>query len=198
MRRALPFLAAALVLTACAESTPGTPSAGSAPTTTASGSSQPSGSAKPSTSATPKKRPKTINIKDVDPCTLLAASARQQLGLDAEPKATRNDLYRSPACDVGRRDFKYSVQIVTVTTVGLNWYFDGSFDVEPTAAEIGGFPGVYATNAKNPFHCYAAIDVSDGQMVDVLASSLGQNLKPDQLCELARNAATEVVATLMK
>ncbi|MBB4969539.1 DUF3558 domain-containing protein [Saccharothrix violaceirubra] len=194
MRRALPFLAAALVLTACAESTPGTPSAGSAPTTTASGSSQPSGSAKPSTSATPKKRPKTINIKDVDPCTLLTDAQRAKLGLGGTPtKQTDDEGYQE--CTVSREDHKYLTGMTVYPDRGVEYYSGGAKTPEPI--EIAGFPALkMASSMPLGDSCAVVVDVSDGQVVSSDVMAFGA-LKGDAVCEPTLKTVTEVVATLV-
>ncbi len=191
MRRAVPLLAAVLLLAGCSESTTGSPTAGS----TTGESTQSSG--KPtSTSKEPAKRPKTINLKDVDPCTLLTDAQRGELGLDRPPQKSTSTVHQSPTCGFDRSDRTWGTTVVTATKAGVEFYTDGSFDAEAQQLQVAGFPAVLASTPKQKTSCWVAVDVSDGQMVVAQTTSVNGDVEQGRLCELAQQVAGAATTTL--
>ncbi|GGP80879.1 DUF3558 domain-containing protein [Saccharothrix coeruleofusca] len=184
----------AAVLAGCSETTGGNASAGSS--TGRTETSTPESDAPSSTSKAPADRPKTINLRDVDPCTLLTEQQRAQLGLDRPPLKNTNSAHSSPACNISREDRRYYVGLSTVTTAGTEWYTDGNFLGDVQNLQVGGFPAVVGTAKDDPYVCFIAVDVSDGQMVDVQAGSAGEADRT-QLCQVAQQSAGAAVETLM-
>ncbi|ONI82347.1 hypothetical protein ALI22I_40280 [Saccharothrix sp. ALI-22-I] len=190
MRRVVPLIAALALLGGCSQTMNGSAS-GSGSTST----EQTSGSAKP-TSATkePAKRPKTINIEGMDPCTLATDAQRAEVGLNLPPK--QDPEPGRPGCSMSREDRTYSVGIYLDSTKGIETYTDPPRP-NVTTLQVGGFPAVLleSTTALG-LACSVIIDVSDGQLVDVQAHSLGETNVP-ALCRVAQPLAGAVVANLM-
>ncbi|MFI9811132.1 DUF3558 domain-containing protein [Saccharothrix variisporea] len=191
MRRAVPLLAAVLLLAGCSESTTGSPTAGSPTGETTASSGKPT-----STSKEPAKRPKTINLKDVDPCTLLTDAQRKDIGLDRPPLAGTSTVFRSPSCSFNREDRTWGATVTTATTSGIEFYTDGSFDVEMQRLQVAGFPAVLGGAPDQKTSCYAAVDVSDGQVLALQATSIDEKVPQGRLCELVQQVAAATVATL--
>lgn len=183
----------ALVLAGCSEKTPGTASSSTDTSTDST-----SGTGKPSsTSKAPVVRPKTINLKGVDPCTLLTEAQKPAFGLDRPPQAGKLASLNAPNCSFSRTDRTYIVGLAVVTERGVDYYTDGSFDAAPAATRVGGFPAVLAkpTSASDPV-CFMGVDVSDGQHLAITVNSGGDTAQP-QLCELVPKVAEAAIATLM-
>jgi hypothetical protein len=183
----------ALVLAGCSEKTPGNASAStdtSTPTSTV-GSGKPS-----STSKAPVSRPKTINLKSVDPCTLLTDAQKPQFGLDRPPQPGKLATVNAPNCTFSRSDRTYIVGLAVVTEAGIAYYTDGSFDVTPTTTQIGGFPAVLGKpKGASDTACFMGVDVSDGQFLNITVNSGGETAQA-QLCELVPKVAEAAIATL--
>ncbi|MEJ2857967.1 MULTISPECIES: DUF3558 domain-containing protein [unclassified Saccharothrix] len=191
MRRAVPLLAAVLLLAGCSESTTGSPTPGSPTGETTASSGKPT-----STSKEAAKRPKTINIKDVDPCTLLTDAQRAELGLNRPPQKSTSTVHQSPSCGFDREDRTWGTTLVTATKAGVEFYTDGSFDAEAQQLQVAGFPAVIASTPKDQTSCWVGVDVSDGQMVVTQVTSLKGEVPQGRLCELAQQIAGAATTTL--
>ncbi|GAA3460784.1 hypothetical protein GCM10018963_27970 [Saccharothrix longispora] len=198
MRRVVPLLAALALLTGCSETTGGSGTAGDPTPTTASGPAVPTSAAPTSGSSAgkPADRPKAIDLGKSDPCALLTEAQRAAFGLDRPPRASTSSVYQSPTCDFLREDRKYGVRVTAVTTTGIAWYTDGSFDVEAQELQVAGFPAVLGSSPEDPQTCYLGVDVSDGQMADVQVASF-EGTPQEELCRLAPQVAGAVVETLV-
>jgi hypothetical protein len=193
MRRVVPLIAALALLGGCSQTTGGSANpGGSDPTSagrTTTGSSKPTSAAKE-----PAQRPKTINIEAMDPCTLLTDAQRAEFGLDRPPVA--DDEPGKPGCSLSREDRKYSVGVYLDTEKGIETFTDPPRP-DVTKLQVGGFPAVLVeTTSSVGLACSIHVDVSDGQMVDVQAHSLGDT-DVKALCQVAQPAAGAVVANLM-
>lgn len=192
MRRVVPLIAALALLGGCSQATNGSANPGG-PTSTAGSAGRGTSSEPTSGSKAPAKRPKTINIEGMDPCTLLTDAQRAEFGLDRPPQ--KDDVPGKPGCSMSREDRKHSVAIFLDSTQGIGTYTDPPRP-GATTLQVGGFPAVM-TESKNSlgFACAIHVDVSDGQVVDVQAHSLDVDVS--QLCQIAQPAAGAVVANLM-
>ncbi|GAA1269356.1 DUF3558 domain-containing protein [Saccharothrix xinjiangensis] len=194
MRRAVPLLAALVLLAGCSRITGGSATAGDRepePTrTTGAGSSEPT-----SPSKAPVDRPKKIDVAAVDPCATLTEAQRALFGATGEPRPGTATTYQSPTCNFSREDHRWGFRVTTVTTTGISWYTDGSFAVEPEHLEVGGFPAVLGRAPGDDEVCFLGVDVADGQMVDVQVSSF-EDVPADELCRLAPQIAGAVVETI--
>ena len=195
MRRVVPLIAALALLAGCSQSTDGNANpGGSTPTTTAAGQTAKSG--KPSaTSKEPAGRPKTINVEGVDPCALLTEPQRSEFGLDQPPQPS-DDAPGKKGCTISRSDRQHFVGIVADTTAGIDDYAKSEGKV--TKLEVGGFPSLLVeADTALGLACSVTVDVSDGQVVDVGAFSLGDVDIPT-LCQVVQPVAAAVVANLNK
>ncbi|WP_433266382.1 DUF3558 domain-containing protein [Actinosynnema sp. CS-041913] len=194
MRRAVPLFAAVLLLAGCSSTTTGSPTSGSTPGSTAS---EPSSAGKPtSTAKEPAKRPKTINVRDVDPCTLLTEAQRTQFGADQPPTPGTVEELNWVTCHFNRGDRKYLIGTTVIVTEGIEFYTESAQRDKAEKLEVGGFPAVLIKNAGRVPKCTIAVDVSDGQMVQAGVSSFdGTDI--DALCQLVPQVAGAVVANLM-
>ncbi|MEU4806718.1 DUF3558 domain-containing protein [Actinosynnema sp. NPDC023587] len=193
MRRAVPIFAAVLVLTACSQTTTGSPSGtdSGAPRTTTTTADTPGSSTRE-----PAKRPKTITVRDVDPCTLLTEAQRTQFGTDQPPRPGKVPGFDWATCHHNRADGKYLVGITAVGTEGIEFY-TGSADADKAEKmEVAGFPAVLVKEPGKLPKCTVAVDVSDGQMVDASVSSFGDT-PVEELCRLVPQVAGAVVANLL-
>ncbi|XVV03600.1 DUF3558 domain-containing protein [Actinosynnema sp. CA-248983] len=192
MRRAVPLLAAVLLLAGCSESTTGSPTAGSTTGETTQSSGKPT-----STSKEPAKRPKTINLKDVDPCSLLTDAQRAEFGLNRPPQKGTSSTHGTPTCSFSREDRTHVVGVGTNTANGVEFFTDGRFDVEAQKLEVGGFPAVVGSEPNDPSVCFLGIDVSDGQMLQAQIIVPDGGWEQAKTCGLVQQVGAAALATLV-
>ncbi|MFJ6670746.1 DUF3558 domain-containing protein [Actinosynnema sp. NPDC091369] len=193
MRRVVPLIAALTLLAGCSQPTDGSANpGGSTPTTTAADgptSSKPTSAAKE-----PSKRPKAVDVEGVDPCALLTDAQRAEFGLDQPPQPGGQPDKKS--CTISRGDRKYFVGITADTTAGIDDYAKSQGKV--TKLEVQGFPALMVeAKTQLGLSCSVDVDVSDGQVVDVQASSLGET-DLTALCQVVQPVAAAVVTNLNK
>ncbi|MBW4715698.1 DUF3558 domain-containing protein [Saccharothrix obliqua] len=191
MRRAVPIFAAVLLLAACSQTTTGSPTAG---TTTSGKATTTTGTT--STAKSPAKRPKTINVRDLDPCTMLTEAQRTEFGADQPPQKGTVPIFNWSTCHYNRGDGKYIVGTTVIVDKGIEFYTESAKRDEAEKLEVGGFPAVLVKAKTTGPACTVAVDVSDGQMVNANVASFGET-PIDQLCALAPQVAGAVMTNLM-
>ncbi|MBB5954564.1 hypothetical protein FHS29_001134 [Saccharothrix tamanrassetensis] len=197
MRRAVPILAAVLLLAGCSQTTTGSPTSGSTAGSTSDSPGATTSAGKPSSTAKePAKRPKTINVREVDPCSLLTEAQRAQFGADQPPTKGTVPEFDWATCHFNRGDRKYLVGTTVIGTEGIEFYTESAEKDKAEKLEVAGFPAVLIKEPGRLPKCTIAVDVSDGQMVDANVSSFG-GTDVDELCRLVPQIAGAVVATLV-
>jgi hypothetical protein len=196
MRRlAVPFLLAA-VLTGCSSTEKGSPSAGdktgAAPTTGTS-----AGTA-------PVNRPKAVDLKTLDPCTLITPEAKKALGLSGAQPGTPLPEYGegSKRCNETYEDHKYIANIHTLLNGGVDRLKQTTGEAKLTPVQIAGYPA-YLTKTDSPGTagaCEVYVDANDGQLLLVTGiAGFGEaSATVDGACERAKalaEAAGTVLAT---
>jgi hypothetical protein len=196
MRRlAVPFLLAA-VLTGCSSTEPGTPSAGeqtgAAPTTGTS------------TKSTPVNRPKAVDLKTVDPCSLITPETKAALGLRIVEAGNPLPDYGegSKRCNQTYEDRQYIANIHTLVNGGVDRLKRTTGEAKLTPIQIAGYPA-YLTKRDSPGSagaCEIYIDANDEQLllVNAVAGMGVSSATVDGACERATalaNAAGAVLAT---
>jgi Protein of unknown function (DUF3558) len=174
---------AAALLTGCTTVVEGTPSA-------------PSGVLLP-------PRPREVRLDGVDPCSLLTAEQRSQLGFTSEPVASRPyvELFRGdvPTCTMdGPAADPTVLGFGLVTSVGIERWQDGGLAANIRATSIATFPALIALPTQLVAYCAVEVDTAPGQLVDVQLLDGGHvpPLPQEILCARARSSAEEIVKTL--
>lgn len=152
-----------------------------------------------STPAPPPPRPFAAPLDGVDPCELLTTDQRAQLGFDREPLAdTEGGFGDAPTCSFRNSGAKVGARLSLVTAESMSVWTDDTAQVEATPVVISGFPGLVIKTPDLDLSCNVAVDVADGQHLDVLYRDDGaQPPAPlDQLCSGAQRVAESAVASL--
>jgi hypothetical protein len=162
------------------------------------------GAAAPSTIELPP-RPRDVPIDGVDPCSLLTAEQRAELGLDGRPlfDIRPSELY--PGADVptcatrGYEPRAVSVAVGIVTTAGIELFTSGKLSAEVRPVEVRGFPAVVAVPSRFTEWCTAIVDVAPGQLLEIQFADGGRQpaIPQPQLCQDAERAAEAVMLTLL-
>jgi hypothetical protein len=182
-------------LAGCSDKTAGSASAGSTGAPSSS-SEKASGSAKPTSSSKPAvNRPKSIDLKGVDPCGLLTDAQRQQLGYVGAPRKSPSNAYPGhDMCGMSAAGDKYTSTMVAVTTEGAERYSENP-NVEATTLTVGGFPAQLAKLKGLNDACVLGLDVADRQMVTIQVKSQ-EGLGQDELCQKVQAMGEAVMTTL--
>jgi hypothetical protein len=193
MRRlAVPFLLA-VVLTGCSSTEQGSPSAGNktgtAPTTGTSAGT------------TPVNRPKAVDLKTLDPCTLITPEVKTALGVRVvTPRDPLPDYGEgSKTCTANFEDRTYVSSIYTLVNGGVDRLKRTVGEAELTPLQVAGYPAYVnkVPQAGLGPGCDVYIDANDGQLLLVGATGDSKSTV-DATCEQAKkiaNAVGPVLAT---
>ncbi|WP_240157846.1 DUF3558 domain-containing protein [Pseudonocardia broussonetiae] len=159
----------------------------------------------PSTEVPLPPRPRDIDIRNVDPCSLLTASQRAELGLDAEPAydVQVSPLFEGPepACTIGGSDPREVAAGVALPYdgLGVNAFAASRVRADVTVIEVQGMPAVLARPSEQLRLCSVVVDVAPGQAVNVqYRDGGGQPTVPqDDLCAGALAVAEAAMSTLL-
>ncbi|MDI2032173.1 DUF3558 domain-containing protein [Saccharopolyspora sp. TS4A08] len=155
----------------------------------------------PVTSAppSPPPRPFDLGLDGVDPCGLLTADQRNQLGFDREPLPDSDAGFGNAAtCSYRNTTAKVGARLALITTEGMGVWTDDTAQVEASPVQVADFPALVIKTPGLDLSCNVAVDVADGQHLDVLYRDDGGQPPPpvDQLCAGAQRVAEEAVRTL--
>lgn len=154
----------------------------------------------PSSSAPPApQRPAELGLHGVDPCSLLDDAQRAQLGFDREPTAGSDAGFDDAAtCSYRNTTAKVGARLSLISTESVGVWTDDTAQVEATPRVIAGFPALIIKTPGLNLSCNVAVDVAEGQHIDVLYRDDGAQPAPplDQLCAGAERVAEEAVGGL--
>jgi hypothetical protein len=152
-----------------------------------------------STPAPPPPRPFEMPLNNTDPCRLLTAAQRAQLGFDREPLPdSEGGFGDAPTCSFRNTTAKVGARLSLITTQGMSVWTDDTAQVEATPVVIGGFPALVIKTPDLDLACNVAVDVAQGQHLDVLYRDDGGQPAPplEQLCQGAQRVAEDAVTSL--
>lgn len=194
MRRVALLFALAVVVTGCSETTGGTPT-GSGDKPPASGSSTKS----PTSSKAAVSRPKSIDLKDVDPCTLLTEAQLGQVGFKKPTPGKGTSAYPgAKGCGYeSSADPRYLASFYLVPDKGVDGY-QARVGKDVTEVKAAGFPAYLnkPTSGGQKNVCFLGLDVADGQMVDIQVSAWDTSGTQDEACKRVVSVGEALIATL--
>jgi len=153
----------------------------------------------PSTPAPLPPRPFEARMDGVDPCELLTSRQRGQLGFDREPLAdTEAGFGDAPTCSFRNATAKVGARLSLITTEPMSVWTDDTAQVQATPVVLAGFPALVIKTPDLDMACNVAVDVADGQHLDVLYRDDGGQPAPplDALCAGAQRVAEDAVSSL--
>lgn len=145
-------------------------------------------------------RPAELPLDAVEPCALLSAAQRAQLGVSAGKSAEQTDELGSRAClwaSHGNPDNRWMAQLVGKR--GAN-YALGSIEGAQVVT-ISGYGAVQTTSPDANFrrHCILVIDVAEGQSLIAKYDNMAGDypgIDHEVACQLDRRAAEFMVGNL--
>jgi hypothetical protein len=153
----------------------------------------------------PPPRPREVRLDGIDPCSLLTAEQRADLGLTSDPHPgtiSASALYRGdvPICTINGFGRQASVVGVgVVTTAGIDLWTDPAIDAAVTPTMVGPFPAVTLRPRRFTDYCSVDVDVAQGQLVDIQVGDGGSSppIGQQDLCTRAHQTASAAVRTLL-
>lgn len=149
-------------------------------------------------------RPKAVDLKTIEPCSLITADTKTALGLRiVEPGDPLPEYGEgSKRCNQTYEDRKYIANIHTLVNGGVDRLKKTTGEAKLTPLQIAGYPA-YLTERESPGSagaCEVYIDANDGQLllVNGVAGFGDSSATVDGACERAKalaNAAGAVLAT---
>lgn len=200
-RRALPLLAAVALVASCSTSEVGqpVPGASSAPTTR---TSEPSGSEPPrQTSVEVPPRPEDLPIEGVKPCELFTDKQVADMRIDRLRATTSTSDHNegAPECvlDLVGQTPPITASVMLVATEGVEAWLTGERNVQAEPVVIDGYGAArFWLRGGTGAECNTAVDVADGQHVQVGLLLPGEGWSQEKLCETTDRIAAAALATL--
>jgi hypothetical protein len=191
-------LAASLV-SACSGSggTDSDSAGGGAATTTSAAWATPDGTV-PSSSV---NRPSELSVDDVNPCDLLTEDQRGTFGLTGEQTSELSSTWSTDSCTTWDADKVLSTSVAAVSTDGIDIFYRGRFtnmQYKPTV--VRGFPALFYRFDDAEHACYLAVDVADGQLVDVSYGAKdpeSSDASQNEVCDTALSVTEAAMDTLL-
>ncbi|QJY49476.1 DUF3558 domain-containing protein [Pseudonocardia broussonetiae] len=159
----------------------------------------------PSTEVPLPPRPRDIDIRNVDPCSLLTASQRADLGLEGEPNydVARSPLFEGPEPACTTRGYEPLTVAVGVALpydgLGIDAFAAYRVRSEVSVIDVQGFPAVQAVQPGPMTSCTVVVDLAPGQALNVQYRDGGAQppVPVDALCPGARDVADGAMLTLL-
>jgi hypothetical protein len=146
------------------------------------------------TSSTAPTRPREIRLNNVDACSLLPEADYPDYYLDKPGKPSTDDN-GAPTCawfgDVGYMD----VNLVTYEGVEAQ---EGRFGKIDLTEPIEGFPAYTIVLPDDDNRCFIAVDVAEGQYLDVQIGLDAFPAEVTSVCDYAHQFASSIMSTLVK
>ncbi|MDR7301337.1 DUF3558 domain-containing protein [Haloactinomyces albus] len=156
-------------------------------------------SASPPSTAPLPPRPADLPLNGIDPCELLTAQQRARLGFDREPLTAAAPGFGNVAtCNFRNSTAQVGARLSLVTGESMDVWTSDAARVRATPVEIAGFPALVVRTPELNLACNVAVDVAEGQHVDVLYRNDGANPPPPlhRLCAGAKRVAEAAVTRL--
>jgi hypothetical protein len=149
-------------------------------------------------------RPRDIDVRDIDPCSLLTEEQRAEVGLETEPlsyEPTPSILFEGLAATCTSRAFDpvaFGVAVdLTYDGLGIGALTGRPVSDELTVMEFEGFPAVLA-RPQDPLFCQVVVDVAPGSSVSLGYREGGRRTIPqDVLCDGVLEVAEKAMSTLV-
>ncbi len=144
-------------------------------------------------------RPHPLPLDSTDPCELLTPAQLSQLGFDRGPTPGVEEGFGDAAtCSFRNTRSKVAARLALVTIEGVEVWTSETAQVHAKPAVVAGFPALVVRTPGLELACNVAVDVAEGQHLDVLYRDDGSATPPprDQLCAGARRVAEAVVTSL--
>ena len=155
----------------------------------------------PSTAPPLPPRPSELPLDDLDPCALLTADQRAQLGFDRDPlPGVEAGFGDAATCSYRNSTAKVGARLSLVTVEGIEVWTSETAQVRTKPVMISEFPALVIRTPELNLACNVAVDVAEGQHLDVLYRDDGAQPPPplDQLCAGAKHVAEAAITSLAR
>lgn len=149
-------------------------------------------------------RPRDIDVRGIDPCTLLTEAQRAELALETPPMFDTTEvslLFEGPAVSCGSlafdpRSFAVSVEL-TFDGLGIAALTGRPVSSELTVLDLEGFPAVLA-RPRDQLFCQVLVDLAPGSALSLQFREGGRRtIAQDDLCAGVLQVAEKAMSTLV-
>lgn len=141
-------------------------------------------------------RPAALPITGVNPCDLLTEAQRATLNV-VRARETKEDTEAECSFTVETESRNIDVRVVADTREGADAWLKGDRNVDAETTTVDGFGAArFWLKGTSGSDCTTAIDVADGQNLQVGLLIPGQQWTRDKLCETTDRFAAAALATL--
>lgn len=147
-------------------------------------------------------RPQDLGLDGVKPCSLFTSPQLKQLKdqfkFDEPPESGNSGgAYNAPLCSIAQSAEPFnSVDVLLVTTEGIEPWLSGKRNVDAWLVSVGGFPADdYKLAGADDEECVTSVSVADDQQLMIELQAL-QDTDYRQLCQVTEKAAAMALQTL--
>ncbi len=149
-------------------------------------------------------RPRDIEVRDVDPCSLLTERQRVELGLETPPlfdTTEQSVFFEGPTTVCTSLAFdplSFGVTVeLTFDGLGIAGFTGRPVSSELTVLDLEGFPAVLA-RPEDQLFCEVMVDLAPGSGLSLLYRDGGRRTIPqDDLCDGVLQVAEKAMSTLV-
>lgn len=150
-------------------------------------------------------RPRDVDVRGIDPCTLLTGEQRAELGLNRPPIPTSNadgsDFFQGPTMVCTWVTFEPRIFDVTVELtydgLGIGSLTGRPVTGELTVLDVQGFPAVLG-RPRDPLFCEVQVDLAPGSALSLMyRDGVDGRIPQDELCEGVQQVADAATRTLL-
>ncbi|UVS82594.1 MULTISPECIES: DUF3558 domain-containing protein [Actinokineospora] len=189
-----------VVAAGCSTNEPGTPAPGPGDGSSAAPPATTTSASRPGVDLPP--RPQDLPIDGIaKPCDLFTDAQREQLRVDrARDTVSRGEVYEGQqrcALTLEGGDPYLDVSVLLVTSEGAEAWLAGDRNVTAEQTSIEGFGAAhYWLAGGEGAECNTAVDVADGQHLQVGLLMPGEGWAQEKLCETTDQVAAAALKTL--
>jgi hypothetical protein len=146
-------------------------------------------------------RPSELTVDDVSPCDLLTEDQRAELGLTGEQISEFSSTWGNDTCKTRDVDKVLSASVTAVSNDGIDVFYLGRFtNMQYQTTDVQGFPALYYRFDNVEHACYLAVDIADGQLLDIAFGATdpdSSDASLDEMCATAHRVTEAAVDTLL-
>ncbi|WP_084792147.1 DUF3558 domain-containing protein [Actinopolyspora mortivallis] len=144
-------------------------------------------------------RPVELSLRGLEPCGVLSKRQRAALGFDRDPlPGVERGFADAETCSYRNSRAKVGARLALVTGEGVHVWTSDTAQVRASPVTVEGMPALVIRTPGLDLACNVAVDVAEGQHLDVLYRDDGATPPPplDRLCAGARRVAEAAVRSL--
>lgn len=140
-------------------------------------------------------RPREVKVDGKDPCTLIPQTALPKFKIEKPGKVGTNPASQEPVCQFNGNLAGFGLTLNSKEGIEVWDENERSIHIEGTEPVLG-FPAIQFTQRSPKNACSVAVDVADGQTLDVLVIAATAEAE-SRKCEIAQEFTEFAMKTLV-